>query len=569
MASPVRSFGERPPEDPEKVTASLRQIASELNNAVKSYQAHLDHEIALHDRGYRAKTGQRIPGADNDLIGGPPDLVETATRKLFAARMMAARSPGYAPAPIADCDRIQLLIEEARSRLNIASDLTRWLFVVSAKDLSIQGNAEQKVKKREFLRARDAAEEAAKKAFVTLPIPLPGADSPQQQRERAWDLMAASLPRDQKGDQKAEPLKDAPVLPIHFEIGKRVTLVNEHYGRVTLTDSGLEDQQGRHLFYQEEWMLRHLSGTPGSAGESDLIVSERWAVAVNTRTGQHTLLRRYQPREFRGDFDDLYKFRGTDYVSTAKPAVRSAPPSTDDLTAAVESVETAREALSNAVIDFKRRIREALADNDDWLAAQNKLALDDDLPSDLRENLFAIRGHLARTAKLLDGENNVRSAADQAGGKARTLEALLAWINGNALEQESPAQDSRALLEVMHRADTAMILTRSLEPQARAALPPAEAGREAQFPAFRNNMIVRLRGVGAPADPGGTILCRQEVWRVTTSSRGTREVKRTITMIELHPATGSQIPITREVKYYPIDAGEVLEEVFDENAAQP
>jgi hypothetical protein len=59
------------------------------------------------------------------------------------------------------------------------------------------------------------------------------------------------------------------------------------------------------------------------------------------------------------------------------------------------------------------------------------------------------------------------------------------------------------------------------------------------------------------------------VWRVTASSRGTRELKRTITFIELNPATGFQIPTGREVKYYPIATDELLEEIFDENAAQP
>jgi len=556
-ALPVGLLAQKPPDDPDKIIAGLRQITSELNKAVKDFELHLDREIALHDRGYRTKKNQRIPGADADLVGGPADLVDTATRKLFAARMIAARRPGYAPAPVADSDRIQAMIEQARTRMTLAGDLTRRLLVVSAKDLSLKGAAEQKLKKRELVRVRDAAAEAAKRAFVALPIPLPAADSPEDQREKAWDLMTV-----QKSPQQA------PVLPIHFEEGKRITLVNEHFCRVTLTDSGLEDREGRHLFYQEEWVLRHGVGTPGSTGESDLIVSKRWAVAVNTTTGQHTLLRRYEPREFRGDFDDLYRFRGTDYVAAAKPAIGAAP-STTDLTAAVESVETARENLHDAVLGFKRRIREAMTANDDLLATQNKLALDDDLPNDLRENLFAIRGHLARSTHLIEAENRVRGAAEQAGMDTRTLEALVAWVNGNALEQEGPAQDSRALIEVLHRADSGIDVTRALESEALSALPPTAAGHEAQFPAFRNNMIVRLRGVGTPTDPNAPIHCRQEIWRIATSSRGTREVRRTITVIELHPASGYQIPVSRDVKYYPIAADEVLEEVFDENAAQP
>ena len=36
-------------EDPEKVIRSLRQVADDLNNTIKRYQADLDREIALHD----------------------------------------------------------------------------------------------------------------------------------------------------------------------------------------------------------------------------------------------------------------------------------------------------------------------------------------------------------------------------------------------------------------------------------------------------------------------------------------------------------------------------------------
>src|ERR1035441_4151394 len=96
--------------DSAKAIANLRQIANELDEAVKSFQAHLDREISTHDRGYRTKAGRKIPGADADFNGGQADVVQAAMRKLFAARMIAARQPGYEPAPLADSDRIQALI---------------------------------------------------------------------------------------------------------------------------------------------------------------------------------------------------------------------------------------------------------------------------------------------------------------------------------------------------------------------------------------------------------------------------------------------------------------------------
>lgn len=35
--------------------------------------------------------------------------------------------------------------------------------------------------------------------------------------------------------------------------------MNDRSCRVTLTDSGTEDRQGRRLFYQEEWVSRPVS----------------------------------------------------------------------------------------------------------------------------------------------------------------------------------------------------------------------------------------------------------------------------------------------------------------------
>jgi hypothetical protein len=50
--------------------------------------------------------------------------------------------------------------------------------------------------------------------------------------------------------------------------------------------------------------------------------------------------------------------------------------------------------------------------------------------------------------------------------------------------------------------------------------------------------------------------------------RGVREVKRTIVFIDIDPQRGTQLPISREVKYYELETGETLEEIYDQNAAQ-
>ena len=530
--------------DSDKAIADLRHVANELDEAVKHFQAHLDREISMHDRGYQAKGGRRIPGADADFSSGQADVIQTAIRKLFAARMIAARRPGYEPAPLADFDRIQALIAEARSRIDLGNGLMRRLLVVSAKELNPRTYAAEKANHDDLLKARNAAAEAAKKALVVLPVALPEADSPEQQRDRAWD---------------------APVLPIRFEVGKKVILVNEHFCRIALTDSGLEDK-GRRLFYEEDWMTRQgsIARTTGT-GPAGIVLLMRWAVAVDTTTGQHTLLRRYEPREFQGDVDGLYEGQGSDYVSNVKLPVAPALFTTKELLSAVESAERSRAELQQAVLEFRRQVREALAGNDALLSAEDKLPLDDDLVKDLREKLFAIRGHIAGAAAIVDGENKVRRALDGAASNVRDLEALTAWIDGSALERAALAQDSRALLDAQNRADAGIHSIRSLEKEALAALPPDLPMSEAQLPALKKDVIVRIRRLGGSA---GITRYRQEVWRLEGSAHGARQVTRTIVLLEMDSKSGSQIPTAREFKSYPIEVGDTLEEIYDENAAQ-
>jgi len=404
----------------DKVTANLQHVAAELNEAVRHYNAHLDREIAENDRGYRTKTGRRIPGADIDLMGGPPDTIQTATRKLFEARVIASRRPGYAPPSLADCDRIQALIAEVRAQVELGSAALRRLQVVSAADLTAGAQPAQKLRLRELLKARAGAEEAAKRAFVALPVALPTADSADEQRERAWDLLVAKMPL------KPRPSADAPappqsgaVLPIAFREGHRVTLINELSCRVTLTDSGMEDPQGRHLFYQEEWLTRQgsLARTNGT-GPGGIVILFRWAVAVDTKTGRHSLLRSYGPHEFRGSLDELYELERSDYIPINPDPI---PYSLQDIAKALAALDRSRDELSRSLAGYRRQLRESLA---------HSAACDPDLPDDLRENLFAIRARMSRVTAATEAERNVRGAADRADDNGHLLEALVAWVNG-------------------------------------------------------------------------------------------------------------------------------------------
>ena len=101
-----------------------------------------------------------------------------------------------------------------------------------------------------------------------------------------------------------------------------------------------------------------------------------------------------------------------------------------ELASALEAVDRSRQDLQDAVFEYKKRIRGALESTDGLLDGQNKPGLDDELPGAMRENLFAIRSHLAGNAATLDAEAQVRRAVDRAADKVRDLEALEAWADG-------------------------------------------------------------------------------------------------------------------------------------------
>jgi hypothetical protein len=278
-----------------KAIKDFRQITKELNDSVKSFYAHLDQEIALHDRGYRLQNRQQIQGADVDLIGGPPDIAWAAIRKFTSFRMLALRRDGGAapePAAAADAERIEQLVIEARKRVDAGTATLRRLLVISVADFDPREDAAEKASHDQLLKARAAAAEAAKRAMLTLPIDMqnveqPDANAPEDIAERAWDLLGRGVPSQslpprsspaQKQPVSLARQQQAPAIPVRFERRKRVTLINEFSYRMAMTDSGIEDSHGRRIFYQEEWVQR---------GQS--VIRFRWRVGVEIATGQHIL----------------------------------------------------------------------------------------------------------------------------------------------------------------------------------------------------------------------------------------------------------------------------------------
>jgi hypothetical protein len=521
--------------DTDRAIEGLRQVTSELTESLRRFYVDLGQTIARHDRGYRLANRGQVRGADADLSSGPADLMWATTQRFTSFRMLAARNEKYAPAGAADLERMQHLIVEARKRVDAGTSILRGLLVVSAVDLDPDKNAAAKTRLDRLRKAREAAEDAARQALLAFPLEQQESCSQDRTVQSAWDGLRAGTA----------------VVSLRFERRKRVTLIDETSYRMAVTDSGIEDGDGRHIFYQEEWVQRGGS-----------VIRFRWRVAVETATGEHILLKRYTPVEVHGELDDLYNHRDRDYLWYLEPAEDAAAPTREEIESALADVERAREGIRTAAGDFGRGIREALAQQDRLHAAAKEPAVDSGLPDGMRERLFAIRAHMAHVPGILQLESAVRGSVSQAELAIRCLEPLAAWLNRPA----QPATFEKGAL--LDRSDLEIDSVKDAETEALKAVPPDSTKDEDSFPAIERNMIVRIRRAGSRNARNYTdIKCLQEIWRMERGMLGYRVVSRTVSLILIDPGTGDQTRAGSATKYYRAAPEDVLEEVFDEYAA--
>lgn len=543
----------------DKTIEGLREISRELADAVKRFHADLDENVARYDRGYRAKDDRVFQGADTGLNGGPADVVEETVRKFAAFRILAARSGKYSPPPVADMDRIQDLIAEAHQRVNASASVLRGLLVISAKDFDAHRDAAMKSRHDQLLKARGAAEEAAKQAWLALPIDVPEAESADERNQKAWDILSRGWPNGTRGggvtptSEKAEG--PAPALPIRIARRRRFTLFSDASYRMALTDSGTVDANGRHLFYQEEWIQRGTS-----------VIRARWRVALDTDTGDHVLVKRYPMLELRGAIDDLYKAMNRYSLWYLEPGDEAVRPAPEEVEAALAEVEDARVGIQEAMEDFQNATRASLARHDRDRMAGKMPLLDAGLAGPIREALYAIRAHLAGVRSNLEAENKVWATITEAERRVASLEAVASWANRIPGEEATSASGVE-WEQLLERSDRAIDLVRIAEYEAAAVLPPNSSQAEARFPAIQRGVIVRIRRPPAQSSQKGMVLCRQEIWHMEIPMPGAREVRRTATLVEIDPRTGAQVAVAGRTKYYPVDDGNILENVFDQHSA--
>jgi hypothetical protein len=433
--------------------------------------------------------------------------------------MLAARGEKYQAVAAADLEHLQDLIEQARKQVDAGTSILRRLLVVSAAEMDRNKDAAVKARRDRLLKAREAAEEAAKQALLAFPLDQPKAYAQDETAQRAWDHLR----------------------PLRFQRRKRVTLINETSFRLAVTDAGFEDNQRRHIFYQEEWAQR-----------GPTVIRLRWRVAVETATGQHVLLKRYSPLELHGDLEDLYNHRDRDYLWYLEPPEGSAEPTRDQMESARAGIARAREAILSAERSFRAAICDALSQQDRLHASAKEPTVDGELTDAMRQRLLAIRAHLARVPAILQLENQVCGAISRAELAVSALEPLAALSNRSALSNN------------LERNDWEIDLLRNAETEALKTLPLDTSQNEDSFPAMQRNMIVRIRR--APSR-NTAVKCLEEIWRMQTGMLGYREVTRTVSLILIDPQTGIQTRAGSATKYYKASPEDALEEIYDEYAS--
>lgn len=560
-ASLMGQVAPTPYPDAQSAIGSLHEIARELADTVRVYYADLSDTIGKYDRGYQPANAPPMQGADNDFVGGPADVMWTAVRKLVAFRLLAVRGwqPGNAPAALRDMDRIQDLILEARRRVDASTVVLRRLLVVPAAQLDRSKEAVARAKREHtaFLKARAAAANAAMQALTALPVDQSESGSKMDRLQKTWDWLGREFPRSNDAADAASGAsgpapEPPPTIPIRLERHTRVTLVREPSFRIAITDSGTGDGHQRHIFYEEEWVQR-----------SNAIVRYRWRVAVDMKTGQHVLLKRYPPVEMDDLLRDVYGDRDRNSLWTIEPPKGSVEPAPAEVETALAKLEDARQAIEDAAQDFRAGIREALARQDQYATDRDQPVVDSDLPEHLRQTLFAIRAHNAKVNSVMSGEKHVHDAIGGAEESIWKLEPLIAWANTQDASGEPAVPEWDRLLE---RAEREVDLVRDAEANARAALPPASPKSEDHFPALAKNTIVRIRGENSKAQDGA-VRCLEEVWRLQYGLPGIREVRRVVSLIRIDPKTGRQTRERSNAVTYRMDSDEYLESVYDEYSA--
>jgi hypothetical protein len=226
--------------------------------------------------------------------------------------------------------------------------------------------------------------------------------------------------------------------------------------------------------------------------------------------------------------DDLWRL---------EPPKGSAEPSFKQMQNAISRVQAERWAVVGGAWQLSVGIRQALAENDHHREADRIARLDEGLPPEWREMLFAIRGSAGAT-DVLTIASRLKAVLGGADRAIEELRVMASFGNRRPLANPTPGLAGAAWEGLQEQAKEEIERAREAEAEARIRLPQPLKTNWTTLGSPQSEIVVRIRCL-RPSESHTEI--QQEVWRPASPAiKGIARIRRTVSLIEIDADTGEQ-----------------------------
>jgi len=490
----------------ELAVSRAEELARDVKKLRDAYWKQVNDLQRIYDRGHRNSDGAWIRAADPDVTPGESAL--GVSRALFAARM-AAVVHQYDPDALRTLNELQDLREQGNDILANVRHVRTLMNPAAWADPDPFTPKEFKEYSTRLRLAAEAAEKAIEIAGDVVPAPLPPGERVVVHALRAGSSSDSLVPR-----RIEDPAQYAEAL-------------------VALTQIRSPKAAGNAVFLEEGFVERHPKGRPVE------VLWTRRRVVVNLATGYHELGREYKTRRFFGSgLNQVYNhLAAADDLWRLEPPTGSVEPSFKQIQNAILRVQEERWAVVGGAWQLSVGIRQALAENDHQRETDRIARLDEELPAEWRELLFAIRGSAGET-DVLTIASRLKAVLGGADRAIEELRVMASFGNRGPLANQPPGLSAAAWEGLQEQAKEEIERAREAEREARSRLPQPLKTDWTTLGSPQSEIVVRIRCL-PPIDGHTQIL--QEVWRPASPAiKGTARIRRTVSLIEIDSDTGEQ-----------------------------
>ena len=490
----------------ELAVSRAEELARDVKKLRDGYWKQVNDLQRIYNRGHRNSDGAWIRAADQDVTPGESAL--GVSRALFAARM-AAVVHQYDPDALRTLNELQDLREQGNDILANIRHVRTLMSPAAWADPDPFTPKEFKEYSTRLRLAARAAEKAIEMAVDVVPAPLPPGERVVVRAVRAGSSSDSLVPR-----RIEDPPPYAEAL-------------------VALTQIRSPKAAGNAVFLEEGFVERHPKGRPVE------VLWTRRRVVVDLATGYHELGREYKTRRFFGSgLNQVYNhLAAADDLWRLEPPTGSVEPSFKQIQNAILRVQEERWAVVGGAWQLSVGIRQALAENDHQRETDRIARLDEELPPEWRELLFAIRGSAGQT-DVLTIASRLKAVLGGADRAIEELRVMASFGNRRPLANQPPGLSADAWEGLQEQAKEEIERAREAEREARTRLPQPLKTDWTTLGSPQSEIVVRIRCL-PPSDGHTQIL--QEVWRPAVPAiMGVARIRRTVSLIEIDPDTGEQ-----------------------------